>query len=181
MSEGIKRGIGQLTIEDTELSGRHIQLHGRTAINFGSASYLGLELDSRLAEGTIDAVRRFGTQYCSSRAYVSSSQYPVIEELLEEVFGAPVIVTPTTTLGHLSAIPTVVQEGDMVLMDSDVHSSVKMAVDVVKARGIRAEVIPHNDLDKLVEKIEACKKTCNDIWFMIDGVYSMHGDIAPLQ
>lgn len=181
VTEGIRRGIGQLTIEDTELSGRQIQLNGRTAMNFGSASYLGLELDSRLAEGTIDAVRRFGTQYCSSRAYVSSSQYPVIEELLGEVFGAPVIVTPTTTLGHLSAIPTVVQEGDIVLMDSDVHSSVKMAVDVVKAHGIRADTVPHNDVGKLVEKIEACKKTCNAIWLMIDGVYSMHGDLAPFQ
>ena len=181
VSEGIRRGIGQLTIEDTELSGRLIQLNGRTVINFGSASYLGLELDPRLADGTIDAVRRLGTQYCSSRAYVSSSQYPVIEELLEEVFGAYVIVTPTTTLGHLAAIPTLIQEGDVVLMDSDVHASVQMAVDVVKSRGVRVESVPHSDVSRLVEKVDAFKKSCDRIWFMIDGVYSMHGDIAPLQ
>lgn len=179
--EGIERGLGHLTIEDTELGGRMIQLHGKDVVNFGSASYLGLELDPRLAVGTIDAVKRFGTQYSSSRAYVASGQYPVLEELLAEVFGAPVVVTPSTTLGHLAAIPTMVQDGDVVVMDHEVHASVQMACDVVKARGVQVETIPHNSMDALVEKVESLRWKYKSIWYMIDGVYSMHGDFAPLE
>ena len=180
-NEGIRRGIGHLSVGDAGLNGRVIELHGQNVVNFGSASYLGLELDLRLADGVCEAVRRYGTQYCSSRAYVSSCQYPVLEELLGEVFGAPTIVTPTTTLGHLSAIPVLVQEGDAVLLDSSVHASVQMAVDVVRSRKVAVESIPHNSMNSLVERIESLEGRRKKIWLMIDGIYSMHGDFAPLE
>ena len=57
--------------EDNVLNGREITLEGKKLINFGSCSYLGLEMDSRLIAGSVDAIRRFGTQFSSSKTYVS--------------------------------------------------------------------------------------------------------------
>ena len=100
-TEGIALGLGHLTAEDAELGGRFVTLHGRRHVNFGSCSYLGLEMDVRLKAAACDAVARFGVQFSSSRAYVSSPPHRELERLLAAIFGAPLVVVQTTTLGHV--------------------------------------------------------------------------------
>src|SRR5690242_8023718 len=87
MMEGVGKGLLQLAPEDQALNGRTVQLNGKTHINFGSCSYLGLELDPRMRDAVIDAVTRYGTQFSSSRAYLQSPQYAELESLLDELFG----------------------------------------------------------------------------------------------
>ncbi|NRB36970.1 MAG: hypothetical protein HRU20_00720, partial [Pseudomonadales bacterium] len=65
-----EQGIIHLSTEDESFNGRQITLDGQKIINFGSCSYLGLEIHPKLKQGVVDAVERFGTQYSSSRAYV---------------------------------------------------------------------------------------------------------------
>jgi 7-keto-8-aminopelargonate synthetase-like enzyme len=178
--EGTQKGVCHLTLEDEGLQGRTIQVRGREVVNFGSASYLGLELDKRLIDGAIEAAQKFGTQYSSSRAYVSSGQYPVLERLLGEIFEAQVLVTPSTTLAHLTALPILIHEKDAIVLDQQVHASVQMAVELVKSRGPRVISLEHNRIDRLVKKVRELETECRRIWYMADGVYSMHGDLAPL-
>src|SRR5262249_52683376 len=93
--------LGQVTAEDDVLDGRTLRVRGRTVLQFGSCSYLGLELDERLKAGAIDALRRFGTVSSSSRAYMQTRQNEELEALLSQICGgAPVAATPTTTLAH---------------------------------------------------------------------------------
>lgn len=174
-------GIAYCTTEDYELHGRKIHINGAELLNFGSCSYLGLELDPRLKAGVIDAVQRYGTQFSSSRAYVSVTPYYEMENLLRQIFGQPVILAPTTTLGHLSNIPVLIGDNDAVILDSQVHECVQTAVQLLKARNITVELIRHNRVDMLEERIRILSETHSKVWYMADGVYSMYGDFPPMK
>src|SRR5436190_17142502 len=76
----IKLGIVHNNTEDEILDGRHIQIKGEKLLYFGSCGYLGLEHDERLKQGAINAIHKYGTQFSSSRAYVSSKYYQEAEE-----------------------------------------------------------------------------------------------------
>jgi 7-keto-8-aminopelargonate synthetase-like enzyme len=174
-------GIAHLYSEDESLSSNLITLRGKVAVNFGSCSYLGLEFDERLKKASVDAVQRYGTQFSESRAYVSVNLYNELEALLTSLFGYPTLVVPTTTLGHIGAIPVLVQQDDAVIVDHQVHTSVQTAVQLVKARGTHVELIRHNRVDLLEQRIIELSKTYKHIWYMADGIYSMYGDACPIK
>lgn len=176
-----KLGIVHNNTEDYELDGRHIRILGKDLLYFGSCGYLGLEFDERLKAGAIDAIKRYGTQFSSSRAYVSSVFYKEAEELLEKMFKQPVILLQSLTLAHMSNIPILVGDNDAVIMDAQVHDSVQTAVQLLKTRDIHVELVRHNRLDNLENRIKILKNSYDKIWYMADGVYSMHGDLAPIK
>ncbi|HBN09076.1 MAG TPA: aminotransferase class I/II [Cyanobacteria bacterium UBA8530] len=169
------------TFEDEVIDGRFVQLHGNKLVNFGSCGYVGLEVDPRVKEGIIDATRRYGGQFPSSRAYIQAPLYSEIEELLERIFGAPTLLTASTSLGHLTAIPVFIREDDAVILDQQVHHTVQVATDHVRVQGTHVEMIRHNRMDLLEERILALRGKYKNIWYLADGVYSMFGDLAPLD
>ena len=147
-------GIAHLSTQDSRFSNNLIKVNNKMTANFGSCSYLGLEFDDRVKAGAIDAIDRFGTQFSSSRAYVSLGLYEELESLFKDIFqGNHTLVTPTTTLGHIAAIPVLVKDEDCVILDHQVHSSVQGAVNMLKARGIHVDMIRHNNMEMLERKI----------------------------
>jgi 7-keto-8-aminopelargonate synthetase-like enzyme len=174
-------GIAQLKVENEEINGRTITIKGREVVNFGSCSYLGLEKNPEIVEGVVDAVRKYGSQFSSSRAYASVTLYTEAESLLEEIFERPILLAPTVTLGHLSNIPVLVGDRDAVILDLQVHACVQTAAQLVKARGVHVELIRHNRVDILEERINELKDKYDKIWYMADGVYSMYGDFLPIN
>lgn len=180
VSTGIDRGVAQRTTEDDFYNGRTICLNGKHLLNFALCSYLGLELDARLKQGTVDAVTRYGTQFAVSRTYLSATPYAELKENLQALFGGHVLVTPTTTLGHIAALPVLIQKGDVILLDQMVHNSVQTAAKLVQAQGVRVETLLHGNLEILEEQINLLSKHYRHIWYLTDGIYSMFGDLAPL-
>jgi len=176
-----KLGIVHTETENEALDGRHVTINGQKLLFFGSCGYLGLEYDERLKAGAIEAVTCYGTQFSSSRAYASSRYYSESEELLSRMFNKPVVLLQSLTVGHMSNIPILVSDRDVVLLDAEVHDSVQTAVQLLKVRNVRIELIRHNRIDKLEEQICGLKKNYEKIWFMCDGVYSMKGDFAPVK
>ena len=179
LTSSARLGITHLTTEDEQFDGRHIRINNSDLLNFGSCSYLGLELDKRLIDAAIDAVKRYGTQFSSSRAYVSVTLYEELEKLLSNIFNQPVTLASTVTLGHLSNIPVLVSDHDAVIYDIQVHASVQTALEMLKPRNIHPEALRHNRMDILEERITKLKDKFDKIWFMSDGVYSMYGDFLP--
>lgn len=177
----IKLGIVHQTTEDVSLDGRHITINGQKLLYFGSCGYLGLEHDARLKLGAIRAIQKYGTQFSSSRAYVSSSFYGEAEDLLSQLFGKPALLLQSLTVGHMTAIPLLVGNEDAVILDAQVHDSVQNAVALLKSRDIHVEVVRHNRVDMLESRIKALKDRYKKIWYMADGVYSMNGDFAPVK
>lgn len=157
-----------------------IQIGEKSMVNFGSCSYLGLEFDERLKSGAKSAIDSYGTQFSASRAYVSCELYMELEKNLEKMTNCNVVVTPTTTLGHISTIPVIVGDDDVVILDHQVHASVQTAVQLLKARGIRIEMIRHNNMEMLEERIIKLQSKYKKIWYMADGIYSMYGDSADM-
>lgn len=158
-----------------------ISIGGQSFLNFTSCSYLGLEADYRLRQGAIEKVQQFGVQFDCSRAYVSLYPYEELEFLLSEIFGKPVVVTTSVTSAHLSCLPILVGNKDAIILDQQVHSSVQMAVKTVQADGVYVETIRHNRLDYLENRIKKLGREYEKIWYMVDGVYSMSGDLLPAE
>lgn len=170
-----------MTIEDEFLEGDSITIGGRRLINFGSCAYSGLNTDERLKQGAIEAIRRFGPVFSSSTVYTSVDLYNHLTERLAKMFEAHVIVPTTTSLGHLSCLPALVAPGSVVLVDSQAHSSLHMATQVLQSEGIEVISLPHNDVPALRAAVAAAAAEHDYVWYLADGVYSMLGDMAPVD
>ena len=175
-------GVAHGIIEGRRLDGRQVELHGRRVVNFGSCSYLGLETDERLKLAACEAVERYGTVFSSSRAYLSVGLFAEFEALMSEVVGGyPVVVVPNTSLGHQAALPVLVGERDAVCFDVMVHSSVQAVLPTLTQRGVHCEPVPHNRIDVLERRARRLALTHDRVFYLCDGVYSMHGDLAPID
>jgi 7-keto-8-aminopelargonate synthetase-like enzyme len=178
---GVSHGLVQRTTEDAFYNGRTVCLNGKHVRNFALCSYLGLELDARLIQGTIDATTKYGTQFAMSRTYLSATPYKELEELLGAVFEGHVLATPTTTLGHLAALPVLIQKGDAILLDQMTHNSVQTAAKLVQNQGVPVETLLHANMEVLEERIDTLSKQYRHVWYLTDGVFSMYGDLAPID
>ena len=181
VNEGRARGVLHLSTEDDRLDGRTILVGERPRLHFASCSYLGLELDPRLRDGAVDATSRYGTQFSSSRAYVSVPLYQELECLLDRIFDAHTLVAPSTTLAHLAALPVLIDPRDAVLLDHQVHQSVQLAIPQIRLQGSRVEFVRHGRVDLLEKRIQKLAASHRHIWYLADGVYSMYGDFAPTK
>jgi len=181
LSNASKEGALHLYAENNFLNGRTLRIKGQEMLHFGTTGYLGLEQDSRLKDASIQAIRDFGTQFPLSKSYISHPLYSELEHKIEQMYGIPPIITKNSTLGHLAIIPTLIRDEDAVILDHQVHWSVQNACQLLKLRGIPVEMIRHNNLNMLEDKIKQLTPTSNKIWYMADGVYSMFGDYAPME
>lgn len=181
MELGLKENIIQNHTEDAVMDGRLVTVDNNTMINFGSCAYLGLEHHPDLKKGVSDTVEKLGVQFSSSRSYISLGLIKKVEDELRNIFNQPLIITPSTTMGHLAVMPVVVDDEDVVILDMQVHTSVQMAAQLLKARGVDIKVIRHNDMEALEKKVQSLRAGHRKIWYMADGVYSMYGDYAPLE
>lgn len=179
VGEAYSSGVAGCRVEDARTDGREVTIAGRRLVNFASCSYLGLELDPRLKDAAIEAIRAHGIQLSASRSYLSTSLYLDLEAAMAEIFGAPVVVAPTTTLGHLAAIPTLIDPEDAILLDHHAHASIQMTCKVAGADGAHVELVPHNDLEQVAERTAALAEKHPRVWYLADGVNSMTGHFAP--
>jgi 7-keto-8-aminopelargonate synthetase-like enzyme len=178
---GLSHGLAQRTTEDHSFNGRTICLNGKHVLNFALCSYLGLEHDARLKQGAIDAATRYGTQFAISRTYMSATPYTELEAQLEKLFGGHVLATPTTTLGHIAALPVLIHKGDAIIIDQMAHNSMQTAAKLAQADGVPVETLLHCNLELLEERIIELSKRHRHVWYLTDGVYSMFGDLAPVK
>lgn len=175
------KGLLHRTDEGETHDGTTYRFDGRDLVTFGSGGYMGMGFEPRVRQAAIAAIEKYGIEICSSRAYVQNPMLAELEELLERIFQLPTVVAPTTTLAHMSALPTLMGENDLVLLDQQVHSSVHMAAKLLKATGVQVEIVPHNNVSRIERKIKSYLGSKEKIWYLGDGVYSMYGDFAPVR
>lgn len=180
-TDAIDEGVLHLYAEGDTFSGRTIGVKNRNLFHFGTTGYLGLEQDSRLKEAAISAIRRYGTQFPLSKSYISNPLYRELEEKVTEMYQNPIVITKNSTLGHLGVIPSAVKDQDAIILDHQVHWSVQSAAKVLKSRSVPIDMIRHNDMNMLEDKIKSLSNSRKKIWYMADGIYSMYGDYAPVK
>jgi 7-keto-8-aminopelargonate synthetase-like enzyme len=152
---------------------------GTSLRNFGSCSYMGLERHPALIASAEAALREYGSNFSISRAYLECSLYRAFEEALDEVTGRFALVAPSTTMAHLAALPVLIGDRDLVLIDQFAHASMHMATDLVD--DVPIELLRHSRLDLLEQRIIDAGARFERIWYLCDGVYSMLGDFAPFE
>lgn len=145
--------------------------------NFASCSYMGLERHPALIAGAQAALAEYGSNFSISRAYLQCPLYDALEETLGRAMERHMLVAPSTTLAHLAALPVLVGDRDLVLVDQFAHASIHMATELIV--DVPIELVRHNKLDVLEQKLIEAGDSYEHVWYVCDGVYSMLGDFAP--
>ncbi|WP_259016713.1 aminotransferase class I/II-fold pyridoxal phosphate-dependent enzyme [Emticicia fluvialis] len=174
-------GLIQVRAQQGDQPGRSISLNGKSYTSFMSNNYLAFENDERVKEAAIEGIRKYGMQTSISRMYMSFDHYLELEEKLEKIFGLPTFLSSCTTLGHFAYLPVIIGKNDAVILDQFVHESVQLAANTLKADGYHVEVIKHSQMDMLERRIKMLSEKFDNVWYLADSVYSMHGDLAPLK
>lgn len=159
---------------------RQMQVSGKTVINFGSDSFLGLDQDPRVQEAIRRGVDKWGTHNGASRAFASVEANQVAEEKLAEWLNIPaVLIYPSVTLANMGAIPGLVGRQDLLVVDEQAHNSIQEGARIAKANGVRVMTFSHCDpvgLEKVFQEAGDFRVGI----VAIDGVYSMSGELPPL-
>lgn len=182
LTDAKQKGVIHLVSDVDSMLNQKLIIANKEFSNFGTCGYLGLEQDQRLKDGSIDFIQKYGTQHNISRGYLSSGIHVQLEEYLSLMFDNRQVLTySSVSSAHISVIPTLIEREDAVILDQQVHMSVQTAVQLLRQRGIHIEMIRHSNLEMLEQQIIQLSKKHKKIWYMIDGVYSMYGDLAPVD
>jgi 7-keto-8-aminopelargonate synthetase-like enzyme len=160
-------------------AGRCVELDGRMLRNFGTCSYLGLDKRPELRQAAIAATEEYGTQFSISRAYLECALYQELETNLEKMTGRPMLVAPSTTLAHMAALPVLVRDNDAVIIDQFAHASMHAATELL--RDVPVHLARHSRLDQIEELIQKLSPSHENVWLVVDGLYSMFGDFTPFE
>jgi 7-keto-8-aminopelargonate synthetase-like enzyme len=167
-------------VVDEIRQGREIVVGGRTVINFGSDSFLGLDQDPRVIQAIRDGLERWGTHNGASRAFASVRANIDAEEKLAQWLGTEsCLIYPSVTLANLGAIPGLVSKQDLLIVDEHAHNSIQDGARLSRANGVRVESFSHCDPVALAEVFRKVDKYRVAL-VAIDGVYSMSGELPPL-
>jgi 8-amino-7-oxononanoate synthase len=160
-------------------AGPVMEIEGRETVMLGSNNYLGLTGDERVREAARDALDRYGTALTGSRFMNGTT--PLHVELEREIaawMGTEDALCFTTGYQvNLGTIGTLLEPGDTVICDSGDHASI---LDGCKLSGARLRPFRHNRIDKLERMLERAVGDGGGVLVVVDGVFSMEGDIAPL-
>jgi 8-amino-7-oxononanoate synthase len=145
----------------------------------GSNNYLGLTGDRRVKAAAREALDRYGTALTGSR--LLNGTIPLHLELEREIADwmgtADAIVFTTGYQANLGTIGTILAPGDTVICDSGDHASI---LDGCRLSGAKLRPFRHNRMDKLERMLERARADGGGVLVVVDGVFSMEGDICPL-
>src|SRR5512135_3655277 len=165
-----------LPLEDTE--GTEVTIYGKRIIMIGSNNYLGLTTHPKVREAAIEAIKKYGTSCTGSRFLNGTLKMHIeAEEKLAAFVGKPAaLVFSTGMQTNLGAISCLLGKDDIAIVDKDDHASI---VDAVRLGYGEMRRFIHSDLASLERQLLAAPDKAG-VLVVVDGVYSMGGDIAPL-
>jgi 8-amino-7-oxononanoate synthase len=161
------------------ISGTEAIVNGRPMILAGSNNYLGLSFDSGCIEAACEAARKEGTGTTGSRmANGTFSGHVALEQELADFFNRrSAIVFSTGYVANLAMLSTLVGPGEIILLDADCHASI---YDGCRMGGAEVHRFRHNDPQDLEKRLRRLEKRNTNILVVVEGIYSMMGDRAPL-
>ena len=154
-----------------------VRMNGRDVLMFGSNSYLGLSDDPRLKEAAIEAIRKYGTS-CSGSRFLNGTLdiHLALEEKLARLVGKEEAVTFSTGFQVNLGVVSLGTRDGYIFLDSYDHACI---IDGSRLSHSRVLKFSHNDLRALENKLKIAEIDAPKL-IVVDGVYSMSGDLAPL-
>jgi 8-amino-7-oxononanoate synthase len=172
------QGIYPYFIPLDENEGTEVIYEGRHIIMCGSNNYLGLTTHPKVKAAAVEAIERYGTSCTGSRFLNGnmSIHEQLEEELADWVGMEAALVFSTGMQVNLGTISSLVNRGDIVILDKEDHASI---VDGAFLSGGKIERYRHNDMNHLKRVLESLPEDKGKL-LVVDGLFSMEGDIAPL-
>jgi 8-amino-7-oxononanoate synthase len=166
--------------EHEGLTNQRSVIAGVEHVNYSSYNYVGLSGHPEVNRAVEVAIARYGTSVSASR--LASGEKPLHRELEGAIAGflgcedAVVMVGGHAT--NVSVIGHMLDSRDLVLHDSLAHDSI---LGGARLAGARRRPFPHNDVDALARLLEQVRPHVRRVLIAVEGVYSMDGDLAPLD
>jgi 8-amino-7-oxononanoate synthase len=153
--------------------------NGRGTILLGTYNYMGMTFDPDVIEAGKQALDDYGSGTTGSRVLNGTySGHKAVEEALREFYAMDhAMVFSTGYQANLGIISTIAGKGDYIVLDIDSHASIWDGCKLGDA-----EVVPfkHNDIEAMDKRLGRIPAGAGKL-VILEGVYSMLGDIAPLK
>lgn len=159
--------------QDTE-----VIMRGKRVLMFGSNSYLGLTNHPKIKEASIEAIKKYGTG-CAGSPFLNGTLdiHIELEEKLADFVGKEkAIVYSTGFHTNIGVIPTIVGRGDYIIGDELNHASIVEGRRLSFATYMKYK---HNDMESLEAVLKKIPYESIKL-IVMDGVFSMEGDVAKL-
>lgn len=162
-----------------EVRGRHIRSGDQWLIDYASCNYLGFDWDPEIIAAVEPALRHWGTHPSWSRLRGSPRLYPLIEERLTDLLGAPdTLLLPTLTLIHAAVIPVLSDEGQ-VFVEATAHKTMFDSCVVARGQGATLRRFHAERPDELDALLAAAPAGAPRL-VCLEGVNSMSGNVPDL-
>jgi 8-amino-7-oxononanoate synthase len=176
--DAIEKGFYPYFIPLTENEGTVVEYKGHRLIMCGSNNYLGLTTHPKVKEAACKATDHFGTSCTGSRFLNGTLEFheQLEHELAEWVGKEAALVFSTGMQANLGTVSAIVGNKDSVILDKDDHASI---VDGARLSLGKIERYRHNDMAHLERVLKSIPEE-NGKLIVVDGLFSMEGDLAPL-
>lgn len=166
------------TIESAQ--GAWLTVNGKKVLNLASNNYLGLANHPRLRAAAKKAIDEMGVGPAAVRSIAgNTSLHDRLEQKLAAFKGAEAaIVLQSGFNANLAVIPALVGDGDLIISDALNHASI---IDGVRLTKAARAIFKHRDADDLRRVLKEAEGKYRRILVVTDGVFSMDGDVAPLD
>lgn len=153
-------------------------IEGKEVVMLGSNNYLGLTIHHDVRAAAKNAVEKYGTSLTGSRLLNGTHQLheELEKELAEFLDKEDALVFTTGYQANLGVLSALVTKGDVLIMDKANHASIYDGATLCKGEEVRYN---HNDMEDLERVLKEIDPDAGKL-IMIDGVFSMEGDLAKL-
>jgi 8-amino-7-oxononanoate synthase len=168
------------TVIDGVIGPCEVLINGRRTLMFGSNNYLGLTLHPEVVEAARQTVAGYGTGTTGSRtANGTLSLHEDLERDFAEWFGKRhAMIFSTGYQANLSLIGALCGPDDVILIDSESHASI---YDATRQTASQVIAFRHNAPESLRRKLERLPRGQRNRLVVVEGLYSIRGDVAPLR
>lgn len=155
-----------------------VKINGKDVLMFGSNSYLGLTNHPKVKEAAIKAVEKYGTGCAGSRFLNGTLDiHTKLEDRLAKLTGKEAALCYSTGFQvNLGVVSAMGGRNDYLILDEFDHASIIEGSRVSFSKCMKFE---HNNMHSLEKKLKLCEPG-HDILIVVDGIFSMEGDIAKL-
>lgn len=175
-AQNLRRAIAETEPSD----GVWVTRGGRRLLSFCSNDYLNLTQHPAIRQAAKDAIDRYGAGAGASRLITGSHPlYAELETRLAQLKGTEAAcVFGSGYLANTGIIPALVGMGDLIVADELAHSCIRTGASL---SGADIKLFRHNDICHAREMLAAHRASAGHALLLTEGVFSMDGDIAPLQ
>jgi 8-amino-7-oxononanoate synthase len=179
LTEVRRQALYRKPVSYRPLDAVHVQLEGKMYLSLSTNNYLGLTHSPVVQQAAIDAILRYGTG--SGGARLTTGSHPLYESLEQDLAAfkgtEAAVIFNTGYMANVGVISSLTGKGDVIFSDELNHASIIDGCRLSKAHTV---VYRHADMTDLAEKLENIPCLGRRL-IVTDGVFSMDGDIAPLD